>query len=614
MDSDGECCSRRSKVLLPETGVLTKDGILFYHLRRYALKSIHLQRLKQCGIKLKSGQFSSEENERLKENWEKYATANNVEYNRAYEFAGGYSKEMSRDERFNLLIFQNKTNFVPAMCEGFNDRTGRQVISRMVILYDPGEKSRPEWSDELEKEFEKLYAAGLTSRAISFRLKRCKTEIDYRIKILRRRTEKPYDFDNCDTELADSTRQVLYGFVTKWLRPHSCPLELEAMLPEKEKWNVADFALLQDQEKAMLCLPWLSLTWKMLRPVPVIKNFWSKEVERLREACERFHGDTEKATDFCMPKLPLISVGEYRRALNLFLEQKPVFLYRLDIKKLQKRIEEENLIGYCTDGLMEAEFLKRMVYIHISNFRKTISAANLGNITCIDWITVLIEYLKHLDESSRNWHYNMGHIRELISKKMEDFKNSLDSSSGSTMNDSSPYSATPNRKDERKAYISCINGPEVTNTQESTREEEPVSVNVFVEYLTDKLKNLIESRILLFDEHRQRKFTKKLRKIMKKDEKLEALQELVEKMIFKLEDEQKMRLTKKYQKIMRRFRKMQEKSTASDVHCELNDVGMTGKSCGDGDETENCMDYSRGITEIIEDAKQLNSTQKGRRT
>lgn len=49
MDSDEERCSRRSKMLLPVTGVLTKEGIPFYHLRRYALKSIHLQRIKQCG-------------------------------------------------------------------------------------------------------------------------------------------------------------------------------------------------------------------------------------------------------------------------------------------------------------------------------------------------------------------------------------------------------------------------------------------------------------------------------------------------------------------------------------------------------------------------------------
>ncbi|KAL3985417.1 hypothetical protein ACH3XW_38555 [Acanthocheilonema viteae] len=410
MGSDDECCSRRAKVLLPTTGVLTKQGILFYHLRRYALKSIHLQRIKQCGIELKTGQFSSEENKRLKKNWERYAVANNIDCSRAYEFAGGCSKEMSRDERINLLMFQNKTNFVPAMCEGFNDRTGRQVISRMLIVYHPGEKSRPEWNDELEKQFEKLYAEGCSSRAISIRLERPKAEVDYRINILRRKTEKPYDFDNCVVELADSTRQVLYGFVTKWLRPQNCPLELEEMLPEKENWNVADFALLQDQEKAMSYLPWLSLTWKMLRPVPVIKNFWSKEVERLRAACERFDGDTEKATDFCMPKLPLISIGEYKRALNLFLEQKPVFLHHLDIKQLQKRIEEENLIGYCTNGLIEAEFLKRMLSIHVSNFRKSMGAVNLRNITCIDWITVLIEYLKHLDGSSRKWHYSMKHF------------------------------------------------------------------------------------------------------------------------------------------------------------------------------------------------------------
>lgn len=56
-----------------------------------------------------------------------------------------------------------------------------------------------------------MYAEGCTSRAISIRLERPKAEIDYRINILRRRTEKPYDFNNCDIELADSTRQVLYG-------------------------------------------------------------------------------------------------------------------------------------------------------------------------------------------------------------------------------------------------------------------------------------------------------------------------------------------------------------------------------------------------------------------
>lgn len=65
----------------------------------------------------------------------------------------------------------------------------------------------------------------------------------------------------------------------------------------------------------------------------------SKEVERLRAACERFDGDTKKATDFCMPKLPVISVGEYIRALNLFLEQKPMFPSHVDIKQLQKRYD-----------------------------------------------------------------------------------------------------------------------------------------------------------------------------------------------------------------------------------------------------------------------------------
>uniref|UniRef100_A0A0R3RY51 RING-type domain-containing protein n=1 Tax=Elaeophora elaphi TaxID=1147741 RepID=A0A0R3RY51_9BILA len=604
MGSDEECC-RRAKDLLPATGILTKQGIPFYHLRRYALKSIHLQRIKQCGIELKNGQFSSEENKRLKKNWERYAAANNIDCSRAYEFAGGCSKEMSRNERINLLVFQNKTKFVPAMCEGFNDRTGRQVISRMLIVYHPGEKSRLEWNNELEKQFEKLYAEGCTPRAISIRLNRPKAEVDYRINILRRRTEKPHD---CDMELDDSARQVLYGFVTKWLLSKNCPLELEEMLPEKEKWNVADFALLQDQEKAMSYLPWLSLTWKM-----------SKEVERLRAACERFDGDTEKATDFCMPKLPTISVGEYRRALNLFLEQKPMFLNHLDVKQLQKRheIEEENLVGYCTDGLMESEFLKRMLYIHISNFRKSVGEfLDVKNITCTDWITVLIEYLKHLDGSSRNWHCSMKHVRELVSKKLEKkCENILASSSGtdvnSNTNDTFPYSATSDKgaEDEQKNYASYIDDLEVNNisSQKSERNEEPISFNDFVEHYAEKLKNLIESRFLLFDEQRQRKFAKKLRKIMRKDEKLESLQRLVEKMIFNLEDEQKMKLNKKYQKIMRRIQKMQEKKSGNDIQYEFNEIEASNKSYSEGGETENRSDYSGKITEMTEEPKQLDS-------
>lgn len=51
------------------------------------------------------------------QNWERYAAANNVDISRAYEFAGGFSKEMSGDDRINLLVFQNKTNFVPEMCK-----------------------------------------------------------------------------------------------------------------------------------------------------------------------------------------------------------------------------------------------------------------------------------------------------------------------------------------------------------------------------------------------------------------------------------------------------------------------------------------------------------------
>ncbi|KAK6108311.1 hypothetical protein QQG55_31655 [Brugia pahangi] len=612
MSSDEGCRPLRGKVLLPASGVLTEDGIPFYHLIRYALKPIHLQRVKQCGIELKIGQFSNEENNLLERNWERYAAANNVDCSRAYEFAGGYSREMDADERINLLVFQNKTNFVPAMCEGLNDRTGRQVISRMLIMYHPGEKNRPEWNNELEEQFEKLYAEGCSSRAISIRLQRSKAEIDYRINLLRRRTEKPCDFDDYDTELTDSARQVLYGFVTKWLLPRNCPSELEEMLPEKETWNVADFALLQDQEKAISYLPWLSLTWKMLRPVPVIKKLWLKEVDRLRATCERFDGDTEKATDACMPKLPLISVGEYRRALSLFLEQKPMFPSRIDIEQLQRRIEEENLVGYCTNGLIEGEFLKRMLCGHIVNFRHATRAMNFN---CVDWITVLIEYLTHLDGSLRKWHYSMKYVRELISQKLEKKHENVLISSNDTMNadenNSLSYSAAFNRahKYEQKNCISYINDLEVhnTNNQKLVTNEGSTASDFYTEYFTEKLRNLIESRIILFDEQQQRNFGKKLRKIMKKDEKLEALRGLIEKMISILEDEQKMNLIRKHEKIIRRFQKMQgARSTQSDVHCDFNEAEMPNKSCNGKDETGN-YSYSEGVAGMIQETKMLDS-------
>lgn len=155
----------------------------------------------------------------------------------------------------------------------------------------------------------------------------------------------------------------------------------------------------------------------------------------------------------------------------------------------------------------------------------------------------------------------MKHIRELVLKKLEKkYENVLTNAivMNGHENDLFSYSSSSNKvsKDERKDFIPYVGGLEVNNmnSEESVRNEEPsVPVNIYVEHFIEKLKNLIESRILLFDEQRQRKFRKKLRKIMEKNEKLESLQGLIEKMISILEDKQKSKLTKKYQKIVRRF-------------------------------------------------------------
>lgn len=202
-----------------------------------------------------------------------------------------------------------------------------------------------------------------------------------------------------------------------------------------------------------------------------------------------------------------------------------------------------------------------------------------------DWIAVIIEYLTHLDGSLRKWHYSTKCIIELAKQKlMNKCASGLISFNGTATNTDTmnpcAYSATSNKA--HKHQQNCISYDikvDNTNSPKLGTNEESASHNVYTEYFTQKLKNLIESRIQFLDEQRQRKFMKKLKKIMRRSEKSEALQELVEKMIFKLEDEQKMKMTKKYQKIVRRFQKMLgENSMKSDAHNDLNEAEALSKN------------------------------------
>ncbi|VDK53919.1 unnamed protein product [Gongylonema pulchrum] len=186
----------------------------------------------------------------------------------------------------------------------------------------------------MEKQFEELLSAGLTSKQISICLKVSQTTVNYRIRMKRLKEEQA---EFVSKELNDSARQTLYDFVTKWLSPRRCPLELQDMLPERLSWNAADFAMVEDQKKAMSFLPWQTIAQKMHCSLLEIQGHWLHEVEKLREACESCGGNSEEATKMCCPGVPMITAGEFRRALSLILEQNPESARFIDVSKLQQR-------------------------------------------------------------------------------------------------------------------------------------------------------------------------------------------------------------------------------------------------------------------------------------
>ncbi|VDN07321.1 unnamed protein product [Thelazia callipaeda] len=568
---------RAKPAYLPDKGYLNENGIPIYHISRTVLTPEQLQRIKDCGVKFRAGKFSKEENDQIKRNWKKYAEANNIELSQAYKFAGGSRYLMDRDKWKDMLQFQAKTNFIPLMCKGLNDRLGRQVIARMFHLFHPYAKQRPKWNNELQKKFEELYAEGLPSEVISLRLKRPKTVVDHHISLLRLRKGNLNNDDVQEIEFDDSTRQVIYDFIKKRLTRRHIPLGLENMFPpETTNYNVADFAMLEDQEKAMSFIPWVVLTRSMLRPVPVIRKIWSMEVEKLRDACKRFDGDTLKATNACFPQVPSISVGEYKRSLKLILEQNPVYPKNIDTDLLQKRIMEQNLVGYCTNGLLESEYLKRISYRQLKNFLSK-NQIFLSFPLC-DWIKILLKYLDTLDENSRQWVCKWKPIKDIYLEFMRKTGKNIDGADDNEEKAGKYDLVTLDSSNQIKE--SCVNGSKENNgVEKHLLKEEITFYRNQHENVIEKLKRLVESRLALFDDSRQQKFARKLERAMKKDEKIVALRKLIEKMISKLEDEDERKLSKKYRKIIKKYLMVSEKTTCADFN-EKDTVVENGGSIG----------------------------------
>ncbi|VDK80065.1 unnamed protein product, partial [Gongylonema pulchrum] len=207
------------------------------------------------------------------------------------------------------------------------------------------------------------------------------------------------------------------------------------------------------------------------------------------------------------------------------------------------------MIGYCTNGLIEAEFLKNELMLEVSRWKRSIIMDK--RMTFCDQISTLKEYLKHV-KAGRKCFFHVEVLNEILARKLRKKRRQETTQAGiisnATADTSSASLAAPcSDEDCSRMDITASDDREMISSHciEAARSDEPSS-NSRVEYGVEALKNLIESRIPLFDESKGQKFSRKLSKIMSREEKLEALQKLVEKMISGLEGEQERKTNKKY--------------------------------------------------------------------
>lgn len=57
----------------------------------------------------------------------------------------------------------------------------------------------------------------------------------------------------------------------------------------------------------------------------------------LQDACTSFDGDTEKATEFCMPKVRRLTAHEFYQALIMIKKMKPAYLRDIQDDVLQEQ-------------------------------------------------------------------------------------------------------------------------------------------------------------------------------------------------------------------------------------------------------------------------------------
>ncbi|KAF1754293.1 hypothetical protein GCK72_020853 [Caenorhabditis remanei] len=139
---------------LPEEGLYTPEGHLFYHANVFPLTKDQFERTEAHGINLRSKKnFSLEETVRVFQNWRKYAEENGLEVDKALKYM-----ETSKKEDRHIVWHRDTHNFWVKLCEGLPHRSGHSIKYRAKnVLTDSFLKTldweRPE--DQIREKYHK---------------------------------------------------------------------------------------------------------------------------------------------------------------------------------------------------------------------------------------------------------------------------------------------------------------------------------------------------------------------------------------------------------------------------------------------------------------------------
>ncbi|CAO4378035.1 unnamed protein product [Caenorhabditis nigoni] len=138
--------------LLPETGLYTDEGYLFYHTTPRNLTKAQAERVARNGINLKSAKiFSLQESVQLFKNWKKFCDENGIPVKKALEYI------RTKDKYF--IKHQEERNFWVKLCHGLPHRSGFCIKTRAIKMMSDHFLKTFDWDapDYAEQIYDRYY-------------------------------------------------------------------------------------------------------------------------------------------------------------------------------------------------------------------------------------------------------------------------------------------------------------------------------------------------------------------------------------------------------------------------------------------------------------------------